>query len=246
MAIPEMTRHGDGSETPRRVVTQRRSKGPLRETIEALLLAVLLALFARTFLVQAYRIPTGSMEHSLRPGDHVLINRFVFAPTAADWERRWLPVRPIRRGDIVIFRDPDDPSRELVKRCTALAGERVRLRHKQLYVNGQAVEEPWAHFADPRSFPDTPFLDQYAYYQQRDHLAPVLVPPGHLFLLGDNRDFSHDSRFTGSVSAENVRGRPMVIYWSYRVGGEGPPATASTLLESLKRTRWSRILGQVR
>jgi signal peptidase I len=219
------------------------------ESVEALVVAILLALFVRTFLVQAYRIPSGSMEHTLLPGDHIVVNKFLFAPTRDDWERRWLPVREVRRGDVVLFRDPLDPSRDFVKRCSGVGGERIRLRHKQVYVDGRPLEEPWTHFADPRSFPDTPFLDQYAYYQQRDHLAPLQVPPGHLFLLGDNRDYSHDSRFWGTLPAEAVRGRPLLIYWAFApedLKEEASVSAASSLLQQALRTRWSRVLRSVR
>jgi signal peptidase I len=222
-----------------------------REVLDALLLAILLATFARTFVVQAFRIPTASMEHNLVVGDHVLVNKFVFAPTRSEWERRLLPVRPVRRGDVVVFRFPPDPLRDFVKRCVGLPGDRLRLRAKRLFLNGVPRDEPYAHFADPRVLPNTPFLDEYTYFQQRDHMGPTMVPPEHYFVLGDNRDFSHDSRFWGTVPAEAIKGRAFLVYWSFRpppepAAGEPPRPQASSWLRTLVRTRWSRVLRLVR
>ena len=216
--------------------------------LEVLLAAILLALFARTFVVQAFRVPTASMEPDLLVGDHVLVNKFVFGPSAWPWERRWLPLRQPRRGDVLVFRYPVDPRRKFVKRCVGVPGDRVRLRERRLLVNGRPVAEPYVRFTDPQAYPDSPFLDEY--YRRRDNFGPLMLPPGQYFCLGDNRDLSDDSRFWGSVPREAVRGRPLLVYGSLRpLGHEEASAPLGRLAwwrQQIDRVRWRRFLRVVR
>jgi signal peptidase I len=183
------------------------------EPLAALLVALLVAVFARCFLVQAFRIPTASMEPNLQVGDHVLVNKFVFGRTRYPWERRWLPLREPRRGDVAVFRFPGEPRRDMVKRVVGLPGTRVALHRKQLSVDGtEVVEAAYVHHADRRAYPDSPLLDTF--YRRRDNLTPLTVPSEAYFVLGDNRDMSEDSRFWGTVPRSHLRGRALLVYWS--------------------------------
>ncbi len=225
-----------------------------RDYLEALLVALLFALFARTFAVQAFKIPTGSMEENLLIGDHILVNKFAFAPVAAAAERRWLPSRAIRRGDVVVFRFPEDPRRDFIKRCIGLPGDRVEIRAKVTWVNGERLrEEGYTFFTDPHVYPDNPFLDESR--SRRDNFGPYTVPEGHYFFLGDNRDYSNDSRFWGPVPATYVKGRALLVYWSFASDAQGEAAPGlvgklrhlgEVLTHFVARTRWERSFLLVR
>ncbi len=130
-------------------MSQSFRKSTVREYFESIVIAVILALFVRTWVVQAFKIPTGSMENNLLIGDHLLVNKFVFAPTAAGLERALLPMRDIRRGDIVVFKYPEEPERDFIKRVIGLPGDIVELRAKKVYINGQPLDEPYVHFLTP-------------------------------------------------------------------------------------------------
>jgi signal peptidase I len=225
----------------------------LRDYGEALLVAVLLAVFARTFVVQAFKIPTGSMEENLLVGDHVLVNKLVLAPTASAVERALLPIREVRRGDVIVFRFPDDPGRDFIKRCVGLPGDRIRLVDKRLFLNGLPVEESaLVVHQDPHVYPESRFLDETI--RHRDNFGPYVVPPYHYFVLGDNRDLSNDSRFWGPVPRHLVKGRPLMVYWSVERpapagfdSGSGLLAAAGRAFSQiLPRTRWERCLRVVR
>jgi signal peptidase I len=203
-----------------------------REYFESILIAVLLALFARTFVVQAFKIPTGSMEPNLLVGDHLLVNKFVFAPALTGLERMLLPNREIRRGDIIVFKYPEDPSRDFIKRVIGLPGETIELRNKKVYVNGSAIDEPYAHLLYPPAQGGEPRP-----WDLRETYGPVTVPADQLFMMGDNRDNSQDSRFWGFLPRSFVKGRAMVIYWSFEQEGSGNPFST---------TRWNRLLNQIR
>ncbi len=193
----------------------------LREAVEALVVAVVFALFVRTWIFQAFEIPSGSMEKNLLVGDHILVNKFVYGPAASPRERGLLPERPIRRGDIVVFKFPEDPERDFIKRCLGLPGDRIELVDKVLQVNGSPVDESgYTFYTDPITYPDSPFIP--AHYRARDNFGPYLVPARHYFCLGDNRDSSHDSRFWGPVPVEYLKGRALLVYWS--VASPEPPA----------------------
>jgi signal peptidase I len=186
--------------------------------LASLLVAVILALFVRTWVVQVFRIPSGSMEPGLEVGDHVLVNRFIYGPTIWPEERELLPIRPLRRGDVAVFKFPPEPERDFVKRCIGVAGDRVEIVDKQLFVDSDEVSEgAYVVYRDPRSYSRSLMLDDG--YRKRDNFGPVIVPKGQAFFLGDNRDFSHDSRFWGLVPMGYLKGRPLLVLWS-GPGGE--------------------------
>jgi signal peptidase I len=204
-------------------------KSTAREYFESICVAVILALFVRTFVVQAFKIPTGSMENNLLIGDHLLVNKFVFGPTASSLERLLLPVRDIRRGDILVFKYPEDPNRDFIKRTIGLPGETVELRNKVVYINGKALDEPYVHFLFPADGAEaTPF-------DVRQNYGPVTVPPGHYFMMGDNRDNSEDSRYWGFMPREYVKGKALFIYFSF---DENTPGLFANV-------RWGRIFHQI-
>jgi len=223
-----------------------------REYIEALIIAAVFLLFTNTFVVQTFYIPSGSMEDTLLIGDHLFVNRFIYGPTPTGLEKTALPFRPVHRGDIVVFRSPENPDLDLVKRCVAVGGDTVQVIDQQLHINGKAVQdasyalhknpEPVGFFADPRM-------------RLRDNYGPYQVPAGHYFCMGDNRDNSYDSRFWGPLPAHLVKGRALFIYWSY--GGktstgqwEGVGSKARDLAETalgfFSKTRWERSFRLIR
>src|SRR5438477_3078838 len=147
-------------------------KSTLREYAESIVIAVILALFVRTWVVQAFKIPTGSMENNLLIGDHLLVNKFVFSSTASRLEHAVLPVRPIRRGDIVVFKYPDEPDRDFIKRVIGLPGETIELKNKKVHVNGTPLDEPYVHFLTPPSND----YQEVTSYDVRERFGPVTVP----------------------------------------------------------------------
>jgi len=153
------------------------------------------------------------MEPGLQVGDHVLVNRFVYGPTAWPEERTFLPLRSLRRGDVAVFKFPPEPERDFVKRCIGLAGDRIEIGDKRLLLNDEPVAEAsYAVFRDSRSYSRSLMLDDG--YRKRDNFGPVIIPENQAFFLGDNRDFSHDSRFWGLVPQSYLKGRPLLVLWS--------------------------------
>jgi signal peptidase I len=216
-------------------------KSVVREYFESLVIAVVLALFIRTFVVQAFKIPTGSMEQNLLIGDHLLVNKFVFGPTVSRFEKMLLPMTDIRRLDVIVFKYPEDPERDFIKRVIGLPGDTIELRNKRVYVNGQRLEEPYVFYLeDPPPLPEEMSSlssdPAGATGDPRVRYGPVTVPPNHYFAMGDNRDNSQDSRYWGFLPRENVKGKALVIYWSY----------AAETGNIFSATRWNRILRQVR
>jgi signal peptidase I len=238
----------------------------LGDAIESLLVTILLALFGTTFIVQAFKIPSESMEPTLLVGDHLLVNKFIFEGTGA-WYDKVLPYRPIARGDIIIFKFPYEDHPDYVKRVIGLPGDRVRILDDQVMINGIPLVEPYAEQnlaeedAFARNFPPTDgetvagvreeWAKQIPAYTQGDELA---VPPNHYFVLGDNREDSLDSRYWGFVDRSAVIGRPVVIYWSVRADADeytdrsvygSVAAIFDTLIHLPSRTRWGRLLREV-
>jgi signal peptidase I len=205
-------------------------KSTLREYFESFCIAVILAFFVRTFVVQAFKIPTGSMENNLLIGDHLLVNKFVFAPTKTRLEEMLLPIDPIRRGDILVFKYPDGPDRDFIKRVIGLPGETLEMRDKKIYIDGKPLDEPYVHFLFPaggRGPGDSDFTSEGV---QRN-FGPVTVPEGHYFMMGDNRDNSEDSRYWNQrfMPRSYVKGKALFVYFSFGESG----------------TRWSRLLHQI-
>ena len=205
-------------------------KSPVREYFESICVAVILAFFVRTFVVQAFKIPTGSMENNLLIGDHLLVNKFVFAPTLTSIEKTLLPIDPIRRGDIVVFKYPEDPARDFIKRVIGLPGDTIEMRNKKVSVNGTPLDEPYVRFLDPpedsgSGAPDVEDGDL------RRAFPLMTVPADMYFMMGDNRDNSEDSRYWGFMPREYVKGKALFVYVSF---GDG-----------LGNIRWPRFLHQI-
>jgi len=228
-------------------------KSTVREYFESVIIAVILALFIRTFVVQAFKIPTGSMENNLLIGDHLLVNKFVVGPTASAVERALLPVRPIKRGDVIVFKYPEEPSRDFIKRVIGLPGETLELRDKKVSVNGHPLDEPYVHFLEPPGTSSE--FREVTSTDVRERYGPVTVPPNQYFVMGDNRDNSQDSRYCGFLPRDYIKGKAVVIYWSYDAGlgdyheestGEALKGLGSVFVHFFTRTRWDRMLHQIR
>jgi signal peptidase I len=224
-------------------------KSTAREYFESIVIAVILALFIRTFVVQAFKIPTGSMEENLLIGDHLLVNKFAFGPAPTSLERALLPVRDIKRLDIVVFKYPEEPDRDFIKRVIGLPGETIELRDKKVYVNGKPLDEPYVHFIQPPGGQSE--QHEVTSFDVRERYGPVTVPANHYFVMGDNRDNSQDSRYWGFLPRENVKGKALLIYWSYEAGrddyqdestGAAIKGIASVFVHFFTRTRWDRML----
>ena len=201
-----------------------KEKSRLRENVEAIVVAILLALFIRTFVVQAFKIPSGSMKETLLIGDHILVNKFIYGVKLPYIDKTIINIKEPKREDIVVFRYPEDPSLDFIKRVVGVAGDVVEIRDKQVYVNGERIERDYAMYTQPHSLP--------ASFSRRDNFGPVTVPPNSLFVLGDNRDNSKDSRFWGFVDLSAVRGKAFMIYWSWNKRNEG---------SFINYVRWGRI-----
>jgi signal peptidase I len=184
-----------------------KTKSTFREYAEAIGMALLLALFIRTFIVQAFKIPSGSMIPTLQIGDHILVNKLAYGIRVPLWGHYLLDFGKVQRGDVIVFIFPEDRSKDFIKRVVGVAGDTVEIRGKKIYINGQQVEDPHAHFegGDPQNILPA----------SRDDYGPTKVPENHLFVMGDNRDRSYDSRFWGFVNLDDVRGKAFLIYWSW-------------------------------
>ena len=231
----------------------------VRDALESLLVTVILALFGTTFLMQAFKIPSSSMEDTLLIGDHIMVNKLAFAPRAG-WLGPLLPYREIRGGDIIVFKYPVSPATHFVKRVIGVPGDRLRIVHRQVNVNGRFLDESYKvhkigtveEFRDQfPSLPLGPLLPRWA-DEMRSHVkdGALVVPPGRYFVMGDNRDFSSDSRYWGFVPRENILGRPLVIYWSLNSTSRDYQITGlrqrlAGIVEILKdfpsKTRWNRM-----
>lgn len=182
-------------------------KNIFREYGEAILIAVILALFIRTFVVQAFKIPSGSMKPTLLVGDHILVNKFIYGIKIPFSDITLIPFKKPKRGDIVVFKFPEDPKKDFIKRVIAVGGEKIQIRNKKVYIDDKPIDNPYGTFLDPHSIPGGA--------QPRDNLGPVTVPPDSFFVMGDNRDHSYDSRFWGCVKLSKLKGKAFIMYWSW-------------------------------
>lgn len=213
--------------TEEKDVRQTRSKSVVREYAEAILIAVVLALIIRAFVIQAFKIPSGSMKETLLVGDHILVNKFIYGVRLPFLNKEIIPVSSPQRQDIVVFRYPVDPSKDFIKRVIGLPGDTVLIKDKKVYVNDQLLSEPYVVHKDLRTLP--------AAASSRDNFGPIVVPPGRLFVMGDNRDESYDSRFWKFVDMSELRGKAFIIYWSWNSEGELSLSPTNGLV------RWNRI-----
>ena len=242
----------------------------LREYLEVLLITLIFAVFARTYAVQAFKIPTGSMKENLLIGDHILVNKFVYGRSSSALESMLLPNRPVRRGDVVVFKFPEKPERDFIKRVIGLPGETVEIRNKQVYIDGEALDEDEqicrkdehdamvCEDADPSDggpykvfflrAPRPPGDPEFGLHAGAtgDNYGPQVVPEGELLVLGDNRDNSRDSRYWGFLPVDQVKGRALLVYWSYEATREEYHRTGwvdwiKDTLSAFGRTRWDRF-----
>lgn len=187
----------------------KKTKSALRENTEAIIIAIIIAMFIRTFVVQAFKIPSGSMLETLQIGDQILVNKFIYGVKIPFTGGKTLvKMKEPEKGDIVVFKYPEDPAKDFIKRVVATDGDTLEIIDKQLYVNElPVINEPYAVYKDSRVIPG-----QFA---PRDNLKKITVPENKIFVMGDNRDNSHDSRFWGFVDLNEVRGEAFIIYWSW-------------------------------
>ncbi|MBW1846792.1 MAG: signal peptidase I [Deltaproteobacteria bacterium] len=184
-----------------------KKKSSIRENIEAITLAIILALFIRTFVVQAFKIPSGSMKETLLVGDHILVNKFIYGIKIPFIKKTLIPIKNPQREDIIVFKYPIDPKKDFIKRVIGIPGDVIEIRDKQIFINGKNFgDKVYESYKDPDKIP--------AESSHRDNYGPVTVPLESLFVMGDNRDNSHDSRFWGFVPLEDVKGKAFLIYWS--------------------------------
>jgi len=230
------------------VVERPVQKAILRDYVETILICVVFVIFSRAFVFQQSKIPSGSMMDTLLVGDYIMVNRFVFAPRSFAWEKYLLPGREIARGDVVVFKHPPQPEIDYIKRIVGLPGDRVELRRGYLYVNGERVEEPYVE-------------NRYRYrryYGGRDdsieNFAPITVEPGQYFVMGDHRNASADSREWGQVPVDLMKGRALLVWWSFEEASSDGSMTMGERLRSwgvkarhfVTRSRWSRCFKLIR
>lgn len=186
---------------------KKNKKKLIWEYTKAIGTALVMALFIRAYFVQAFKIPSGSMIPTLLIGDHILVNKFIYGTEIPFTNKRILTFKKPQRGDIIVFKYPDDPSRDFIKRLIAVEGDVVESRNKVIYVNGKPVDEPFIQHTDNSIRP--------VGMEPRDNFGPHIVPQGKYFMMGDNRDQSYDSRYWGYVDIKEIRGEAIVIYWSW-------------------------------
>jgi signal peptidase I len=215
-------------------------KSTVREYFESIVITAIIALFATTFVVQAFKIPTGSMESNLLIGDHLLVNKFVYGLKSGFWSKI-LPYKEPKRRDVFVFKYPDSPEVAYVKRLMGMPGDEVEIKGRTVYVNGQPLKEDYTQYIDPGSI--------------YDHYGPFHVPEGHYFAMGDNRDNSQDSRYWGSVPRDYILGKALVIYWSFETPRDEYLQTsipdrlkqfADVFFNFFTKTRWRRTLKIIR
>jgi signal peptidase I len=209
-----------------------KKKSVFREYFEAICIAVLLALFIRTFVVQAFKIPSGSMLPTLLIGDHLLVNKFIYGIKMPFTGKILVPIKQPARGDVVVFRFPKDRSIDYIKRVIGTPGDTVEIRDKKVYVNGKPIDDPHAYFSS------TTILN--AKTSPRDNFGPVLVPDNHIFVMGDNRDNSYDSRFWGFVDQRDVLGEAFILYWSWDID---KPLFSIERIKSIRLDRLANLIN---
>lgn len=208
-----------------------KNKSVFREYFEAICIAILLALFIRTFIVQAFKIPSGSMLPTLLIGDHLLVNKFIYGIRVPFSGKVIVPIVDPSKGDVVVFKFPKDRSIDYIKRVVGTPGDTIEIKDKKVIVNGIAVEDTHAHLSSPA------ILD--AQKSPRDNFGPILVPEDRIFVMGDNRDNSYDSRFWGFVDQKDILGKAFILYWSWDID------KSLFSLERFQSIRWGRVANLI-
>jgi signal peptidase I len=189
------------------MTTDNKPKSKVKEYVESIIIAILIALFIRTFIVCAYKIPSRSMVPTLLVGDHILVNKFIYGVKVPLLRKTIIPIGEPKRGEIVVFIFPNDRSKDFIKRVIGVAGDKIEIKNKKIFVNDQEFKDPYGIFSDSLILPKS--------MQPRDNFGPVIVPDKSIFVMGDNRDESLDSRFWGFVNLKDVEGKAFIIYWSW-------------------------------
>lgn len=228
---------------------KKREKSVFREYFELIAETAIFVFFVMTFIVQAFQIPTGSMETTLLIGDFLLVNKLAYTQPKYGFEKLLLPQRDIQRGDVIVFKWPKELEKDFVKRVVALEGEKIEIKDKQVYINDEPITEEYKVHIDEKIYRRS----EYFRYDDfiRDNFGPQIVPPGHVFAMGDNRDNSSDSRYWGFLPLNYIKGRPWVIYFSYRA--ENGDYLKTSVKERLKKfvsfipkARWKRVFRLVK
>jgi signal peptidase I len=215
-------------------------KSVLRDYIETILICVIFVIFSRSFVFQQSKIPSGSMMDTLLAGDYIMVNRFVYSDSSFPWERHILPQRELRHGDVVVFKYPREPEIDYIKRVVGLPGDTIEIRKGYLYRNGERIDEPYVQ-------------EEYRRGLLKPR-GPIVIRPGHYFMMGDHRNESADSREWGQVPRELIKGRALLIWWSYEEKNSRAYMSFSERLKSwgdkavhfFTRSRWSRCLTLIR
>lgn len=223
---------------------KKRDKSVLREYFELIAETAVFVFFVMTFVVQAFQIPTGSMEPTLLVGDFLLVNKLVYTNTDNPIDKLVLPRRAVRRQDIVVFKYPNELNKDFVKRVVGLPGETIEIKAKQVSINGKVLDEPYKVHNDSQVIGKSDF---YQYSDSiRDNYGPVTVPEGHIFVMGDNRDNSADSRYWGFLPITYLKGRPWIIYFSYQAERDAYMKTGlrdrlKKIVSFIPKARWRRM-----
>lgn len=198
----------------------------IKEYLEPIVIAILIALFIRAFIVQAFKIPSSSMEPTLQVGDHILVNKFIYGIKIPFVDTKYFKLKSPQRGDIIVFIYPKDRSKDFIKRVVATEGESVEIIRNKIYINDKLLDDPWGHYEKG---------SWLKYLQPMEHYGPTVIPKDSLFVLGDNRDNSQDSRFWGFVNVNAVRGKAFIIYFSW-------DQNAENLLEKIRWVRFGKLI----
>jgi signal peptidase I len=222
-----------------------KEQSTFREYFELIVETAIFVFFVITFVVQAFQIPTGSMEKTLLIGDFLLVNKFAYSHSPFPLEKKILPTKEIKKNDMVVFKYPKDITKDFVKRVIALEGDKVEIKEKQVWINDNPIIEDFKIHNDIQIYTKN---DYYRYDDYiRDNFGPVVVPSGHCFVMGDNRDDSYDSRYWGFLPLNYIKGRPWVIYFSYEAEKNAYLKTSvrdrlAKLVRFIPEARWKRIL----
>jgi signal peptidase I len=211
-----------------------KTKSKTREYIESILIAVIIALFVRSVFIQAYKIPSGSMEPTLLIGDHLLVNRLSYVVKVPYFDNVIYTLGKPKRGDIIVFRYPENVKVDYIKRVIATEGDTIEIKNKVIYINGVKMTDSWGHYDDQPPEPRNPFIEKMFGRHVKDNFGPYMVPKDAVFAMGDNRDNSADSRFWGPVRKEHLVGKALILYFSWN----------SKTTDPFEYIRWSRI-GQL-